>query len=647
MLGISAGEFQIHRLNSSITFDHVGQMSVGVSYAHIVHDIHFNTLLQTGTNLANALTNITSKFIFRFESNRTRNIVLQRSSRALQVLRRAIGRVEKSAGLFLTPEEIGRYERQAFALGLGFFTSVFSIFEEVQIQRINAQVSNLQKNQRMIVAKVELLDKAVSTNSENIDILKSAAAAIIAKINKDEIKQQWDEIITAIESAVNDYSLTSDLMETASVTLFHGQLHPEIFKMDKVDEALFNLTSELNVKGFRPVALNRDSFLRSKISWMSNGEVLRVFIHIPITPMKNYDLYRLIPTPTSLANNTVSFFEDPKGNMLAVNPANNMNIVIRENELDACRRIGNNYACDDRRVVRTTMESCLAMAHLGKINGVLDRCSSVIAYTESIHLIEYSEDSQVLVTLNDAQLTISCTGDKPKMIHLTRGTWFVSSTCQYTIGSYAFTPLTDFPVKTPDFFEVPAAINISDIILMAHDMDPSEMDEYAKKLASMKGPAPRHMEDLKRLTWIKNDGHLLAVFSAIAVVCVLAGGLGFCFCLRRCACCRRLLLGTPSIGTAFVDQTIPKVGPPAIDYSPPTSAPHRMAPAPPAPPPSLARSRSFSGSARSIPSIRSSNRSLPGILRSSSAMSDRSMYSFRPARQPTMETRRSPVNPLF
>ena len=652
--------FNVKKMNSSIVFEHIGKLSVGISYGHLAYDINFESLLDVGENMSSLLKNVSHKLYFKIKNPEVQNAVLNRASRSNQVLDRAMNRVRKASSLFLTPEKIGRYVRNPFAIGLGIFTSVFSIFEEVQIQKINARIDNLSANQKIIVSKVLLLDKAVATNSKNIDVLEMATRHIIQVESEIQLEMKWTEVMTSLEFAINEFSLSSEIMETAALSIFHGQLHPDIFKMDLVDQGLANLTSVLHSRGFRPVNLNRDSFLRSKISWLSNGRVLRIVVHIPVTPQKDYDLYKLIPSPQITSNNTIVHFEDPTGNILAVNPENNLNIVMTDAELQKCMRIKQHYACDNRRVVKTTMDSCLGLAHQGKISGVLRKCSSIVSFAADIHLIEYADAKQVIVAMKPTVIKFACFGKKPVIIVLERGTWVVVSTCSFTIANYAFSPVTDFSVAAPDFFEVPAAMNISSLILDAHDLSQSEMDDFAKKLDDIKGPPPRNMNDLRDMTWVGGDSHLIAVFVAIAVTCLLLGGIGILCCFEKCACCRRFAMSRPwyridrsaPIPLSTMNQTA---------YRLPSFPPTRMAPPPPsfppavAPPNSLAHSSAFAAS----PSLSASRHSLTSAAGSrpnsrptsaqSTILSDFSGVAFRPARTPLSDFdihRQRPVDPI-
>ena len=121
--------YTLTKFNSSIVFDHFGKLSVGISYAHMIHDLDYDRYVELGETFDKILKNFTASVIF-LSDEKFRHRVLIRASRASNDLKHAIGRVKKSYSLFMNPMIKIRNRRQLLLGGVAAITGIFSIFQE-------------------------------------------------------------------------------------------------------------------------------------------------------------------------------------------------------------------------------------------------------------------------------------------------------------------------------------------------------------------------------------------------------------------------------------------------------------------------------------------------------------------------------------
>ena len=99
-------------------------------------------------------------------------------------------------------------------------------------------------------------------------------------------------------------------------------------------------------------------------------------------------------------------------------------MIVFKHELDECLKIGSHYTCQNKRLTRMTLNSCLGHAHPGQKEEILSRCYTQVRPLNGLLLEEYDSSRVVITTTMTIPILIACSGDRPTIMKLTKGSWF-------------------------------------------------------------------------------------------------------------------------------------------------------------------------------------------------------------------------------
>jgi len=186
--------------------------------------------------------------------------------------------------------------------------------------------------------------------------------------------------------------------------------------------------SSIEREGFHLVYDFPSSIFKADISYISQNNVIDVFVHCPIQRSNPIALYQYLPLPIVLDTakpGPLMFIEPRNGNdLLMLDSESHRGAEMKSSFLTGCHTsalaTGNIYMCSDRVPIlkRDTTKDCLGLLFTGSLDQekLLEACDVVFS-SQTTYAHQIDKKTFIVYSKETTKLTIFC--DKPRKTNIT------------------------------------------------------------------------------------------------------------------------------------------------------------------------------------------------------------------------------------
>ena len=357
-----------------VLFQKIGSYAATVQYLHVVIPIPLAETIEAMVKMSDELGTYQKDQLKA--GNPLSGIMSQIIKRARERIASDIHKIYNIIDTLPPDHQISKRQILEFlSTALGGVGTLMGLFNSYELQRIAAGVGENRKKinsiidiQKLTTDHLKNLQISVDKLSDVITaLLQTNPAQLLSEIS--DIHAMGNDVINRITNMVQQAQnkrLSVDLLTAQTLTDLFDHLQDQADKQDLT--LLISQPSDL---------------FQIDTSYLHGNKTVTLILHVPMVAENNkLNLLQFIPFPLSQslgANTTVTPKVDK--DLIAVG-ADHQYKILGQTDLAACTKLGHNFLCEGRSVLRTDLEdSCLGALYLHNLPGTLKNCQFELGET--------------------------------------------------------------------------------------------------------------------------------------------------------------------------------------------------------------------------------------------------------------------------
>jgi hypothetical protein len=358
-----------------VLFQKIGFYAATVQYLHVVIPIPLQETIDSLVAMSNELGR------YQQEQNKPGNPMAAINGHLIKTARTRIAKVVNNIYAIIDslPEGHTLTKRQLGAiLGAvsGAVGTLMGLFNTFEIQKIAAGVG---ENRKRINDVIDIT-KLNTEHLENLRLSTNKLSNIITAMLKDNPAQLLSEIETTMDNANNAVTRITNMVQQAQ----NKRLSVDLLTPDTLKQVFNHLQDQAEKQGLELLITQPSDLFQIDTSYMHGNKTVTLILHVPMVAEDNkLNLLQFIPFPLSQslgANTTVT----PKVDKDLIAVGKHLQYkILGQTDLAACTKLGQNFLCEGRSVLRTDIEdSCLGSLYMHHLPGTLKNCQFELGETK-------------------------------------------------------------------------------------------------------------------------------------------------------------------------------------------------------------------------------------------------------------------------
>ncbi len=435
----------------------VGSFSNGIATAHLHFKINLTQVRLDHESLQQVLTRTNQTLILKVPKNKVAavNRLMQRTQQRLTPSKEVLAQVST-----WFPQSATRSKRQAIAaaavLGvLDFGLSLYTLHELHELQR---RVAAGEEAEQHIISTINDQGQAIKTNAKNIIHLNRTCSQLLGRVQDLQLSSYVTSVNDALVSAIEVFEITLVTWAEGLSSIIRGSLDPRMLTAEQLRASFAELKQQAERRGYKLLEDSVTSLFRHPISYLAAGDILTVFVHIPIARRTPLHLYRHVPVPVDINGQAIQVTSGQDNTFLAVDRELKFGIELSASELQTCERGRDSYICPKAAVLRRNIrQSCLGAIFLGDAAEMRARCTIHLLDHDDERVFAVNQTSFAVFTPKATFYTVTCPPSyHPVNLRLPSGLSFhsVNPACSAQTAEHVFRPQEDLSIEGR-FLELP------------------------------------------------------------------------------------------------------------------------------------------------------------------------------------------------
>lgn len=294
--------------------------------------------------------------------------------------------------------------------GGAFFGSGLGMFNTWQLSQIEGQSTDKEGKQFVISSIQENRERVIQMDAKMAD-LNYTQQWIVANIAELHELYQVDAYLHDLVEAVREE--VSRQMTGLNLLLQKG-LSPQLVNATLLQDAMITLKRKAVQHGFVLPIEEVGYLYQLPSSFLSTADgVVSVFIHAPLLQTdKVLTLYEMLEVPIALEGSVHAVQVEPESHLLAMTAAKDGFLIMTDQQLESCQKLGRLHLCADANYLLKDVESyCLTSLFLHRSDAATRTCPTSIVPERTV-VRQISQSEFYIFHPKLQTLTIECPADK-------------------------------------------------------------------------------------------------------------------------------------------------------------------------------------------------------------------------------------------
>lgn len=344
------------------------------------------------------------------------------------------------------------------------FGLALSIYNTVEIQKINGRVSQNTADIETIIKHISHSDLQIKKIDENVQHLRDVENKLLDYSMEEKYLDQFDNMYRSMLISCRNYTNHVEKWEMSLINLIQGRIDVNLINPKKLESALMDVEQKLVKEGYQMVIPKEilSEVFKTDISYVTDPTQnhINVFLHLPISKGNHFNLLKYVnlPFPTSSMNISL-MLSSPTGNeFLAVNEEKTLSVELSNNDFLKCRILHQVYVCPNTNLIKRNLNSgCLAAIYSSELTKAKAYCKVVAINSSSEFMKQINDNSVAIYSSKPMTVTKSCVNskDKSEMIEGFK-IYEIDQKCSLLTDNFFFRPsykfqLTEFIIQPLEF----------------------------------------------------------------------------------------------------------------------------------------------------------------------------------------------------
>ena len=429
---------QVPRFTSSehqVLFQKIGFYAATVQYLHVVIPIPLQETINSLVAMSDELGR------YQQDQNKPGNPMAAINGHLIKGARARIAKVVSNIyaiidslpeGHQLTKRQLG----EIFGAVSGVVGTLMGLFNTFEIKKIAAGVG---ENRKRINNVIDIA-KLNTEHLENLRLSTNKISNIITAMLKDNPAQLLSEIEMTMENANNAVTRITNMVQQAQ----NKRLSVDLLTPETLKQLYKHLQDQADKQGLELLISQPSDLFQIDTSYMHGNKTITLILHVPMVAEDNkLNLLQFIPFPLSQslgANTTVTPKVDK--DLIAVGKHHQYKI-LGQTDLAACTKLGQNFLCEGRSVLRTDIEdSCLGSLYMHHLPGTLKNCHFELGETKE-HVFQTGPSQWLVSAPKKFSSVLQCEKSHDTIFIQPISTITVNPGCKLYLNSHVIQPDTN------------------------------------------------------------------------------------------------------------------------------------------------------------------------------------------------------------
>lgn len=256
----------------------------------------------------------------------------------------------------LQPDDPRRGFFDFAALGL-------SIFNQVELIEVQADLSGLHENDEIIAHRVDEMATHVNSNMRAIVALNSTLHQTSNTVINLQKMYAESTFLANVNALVTMVRIEVDRLFNGVQQLLAGKIPLALFKTSALKDVLHTLNNNFTSRSFFPIITHVRQMVDLDASfWLENGRKVYLLIHVPYSRVEPLEMYHVRPLPFVKTDHV--FVLAPSETLIARSTHEGTYYSLPENSHSDCRKIRQDLICQVS-VLQSSSSSCISQLSLG------------------------------------------------------------------------------------------------------------------------------------------------------------------------------------------------------------------------------------------------------------------------------------------
>ncbi|XP_032664086.1 uncharacterized protein LOC116852645 [Odontomachus brunneus] len=314
--------------------------------------------------------------------------------------------------------------RRGLIDGIGMIAkSLFGTMDANDEKIINEQLQLLENKQETLkhvttnqlkilnatIGHLEELEKTIQKNEKTIWDRLTQVSDLQTRL----VSQQYlDEHFTLLDAALNNLVQDQNDIITYLNNIKQGYLPIQITPIDNIISQIKEAAIRVPQNSHFPFRISTKNWLEIEkfitlSAYYQKGNIFTI-LNIPLITYPTYDIINVLPLPVHTKNDTFAWTEITY-NKIAINKETNSYLIIRDNDLQNCKKISDHYICGQGNPIYKIQADSPCEVHLYVTLEKTVKCNTKYILANHTVVIALKEKNAWLYsTRNEQNIYIQC-----------------------------------------------------------------------------------------------------------------------------------------------------------------------------------------------------------------------------------------------
>jgi len=513
--------YKANQIDVPVSFRKLGNYATGLSYAHLKTSIDIGNVRKIHWQALNMI-NATAKNAADLSDNSVN--LFQLFTKLEKSLIPSTNLIDAISSTFVDPNEQNPRQKRQMEL-LGVFSIGVSLYNTYEIYQLHSELSDLKSGMELIAHSILEEDLALKDLENSVGHLNKTCFILTQALFRQENKLNHLAAFDEMSILTTEHNTQMNRWGEGMTNLLHGQLSPLLVKNKAMMVVFKELKGKIEDKGFKMLRENPSDVYKEDISYLVQGTVVHIYVHIPIIEREPLSLYEHINVPFFADNNGALVTLEDESNILAIDETTKNGRVLTSSELAGCKKQphheGNIYLCGAANLVNTNvLRTCLGLLFSGSQDAqeINTKCKLFISQEKSFAK-QLTKNSFLLFNKIPKKITYKCGSNQKHEMITGLSTIMAEPGCQVFTDDYFFYSKIDVTIEG-EFMTLPRKINFT-----FQEMPLSELALAYHELSLITHPKKRSIESVK--IWLDKERAKTMIYQrgilafVIAIVLIL------------------------------------------------------------------------------------------------------------------------------
>jgi hypothetical protein len=319
---------------------------------------------------------------------------------------------------------------------LGGIGTLMGLFNGHEIHDIVLSVGQNRKKINNVIDILQITNQHQQQLDVKMDLVGNILQAVL-ETNPGQLSSEVEDILSkGVNAAIRITNLAQQAQnKRIAIDTFPPQVLKQIFQ---------TLEQRATSQGMELLITKPSDLLQIDVSYLHGYGNLTLVIHAPMVSADNkLNLYQYIPFPLSQSlGANVSITPMVNKDLIAVGKQHQYKI-LGQSDLAACTKMGQNFLCEGRSVLRTDMDdSCIGALFLHHLPGVLKHCQYQLGQTRE-HVFQTGPTQWLVSTPEKFSSVMQCEKDHETIFINQISSIEVKPGCKLYLKSHVIQPDTN------------------------------------------------------------------------------------------------------------------------------------------------------------------------------------------------------------